>query len=215
MKQLIAATTLSLIVSSCASTQINQQNSPDENLNELYQLSLRQFKTLPADTDTIITDRRAEVTSPHLDGKWFYSQLNTRKEQKLYRQRLNKLELSADGKSVLQLTYLLKSPDEFEDAWDFPDKLQNITQNDIEKFFNAGCELVWTPNKDASWTGYVSPETCRIYSGKRDTHIRIESDAYMSPETYKTTERGFSDDMDFLWGSKPGEFITLKPIASE
>ena len=170
------------------------------------------FETVPENTETVIRDKRVRVTSKALDGMWFYTQLNTGEEGKLYRQRLSQLTLSEDEGVVVQTAYGLKTPAKYADAWNTPGLLSALTPDDFDPYFTKGCEQVWTPQGDGAWTGYVDPKTCVITSKRRSKDIRIESEGYLSKGVYRTNERGYEMDMTFLWGTKPGEFITLYPV---
>lgn len=170
------------------------------------------FETVPENTLNIIQDRRMRVYADALDGIWFYTQINTGADRKLYRQRLSSLTLSDDGHAVIQKTYGLKAPELYVNAWENPERLAALTPDDFESYFSKGCEQVWTAEQKGEWTGYVNPQTCIIASKRRNKDIRIESEAYLSEEIYRTNERGYDMDMTFLWGTKPGEYIDLYPV---
>lgn len=150
--------------------------------------------------------------SDSLQGVWFYTQLNTRPERKLYRQRLSHLKISEDGSAIVQTTYGLNTPEKYVDAWNHPVLLSTLKPEDFTRYFKTGCEQVWRPADDGAWMGYVDPQTCVITSKRRGKDIRIESEGYLSKDVYRTNERGYDMDMTFLWGTKPGEMITLYPV---
>ncbi|MEO1576556.1 MAG: CpcT/CpeT family chromophore lyase, partial [Pseudomonadota bacterium] len=60
-------------------------------------------------------------------------------------------------------------------------------------------------------SGYVDPQTCVVDSARRGRKIRIESESRLSPSAYQTSERGFDLEMNPLWGSEPGTYVTLHP----
>lgn len=182
------------------------------NLDEFASLMEAVFETSPDDTQTIIRDRRQRVKSKYLEGIWVYTQLNTGVDKKIYRQRLSHLSLSEDKTKIIQTAYGFKKPDRYADAWTKISVLNSIKPSDFEPYFDEGCEQIWTPNPDGSWSGYVNPKTCIITSKRRGKQIRIESEGYLSGEVYRTNERGYDMDMTFLWGTKPNEMITLYPI---
>ena len=185
------------------------QVSDIERFSALYDQT---FQT-PADSEeTFIRDRRVRIASDALPGVWFYSQMNTGDTRKLYRQRVyNIVDDTARG-GLTQKAYVLNDAPAFENVWDAPQKLSSLTQDDFKPLFGEGCEPLWTAQDDGAWSGYVDPKGCLIDSKRRDTQIRIESESFLSAEEYKTTERGYDFDMNFLWGSQPGEINTLYVI---
>ena len=168
------------------------------------------FETLPDNTDAQILDRRVLIDSPFLDGYWFYSQLNTGPDKKVYRQRVSNIAISADNMSIIQKSYTLNTPEKYTEFWGQNGMFNTLSQKDLERFANEGCVQKWTRVSHDSWTGYVDPKTCIIRSKRRNVDIRIEAEAKIDRDTYLTNERGFDVDMEQIWGSKPGEFITLK-----
>lgn len=199
-----------LILAACAQTPAPSQKVA--NIDVFAELLERTFETSPDNTKNNICDKRLRVRADALDGYWFYTQLNTGAERKLYRQRLSHLRLSDDGTAIIQTAYGFKTPKDYVDAWETPDKLASLTRDDFEPYFQKGCEQVWRPNSQGAWTGYVDPQTCVITSKRRDKDIRIESEGYLSKDIYRTNERGYEMDMTFMWGTKPGEFIDLYPL---
>jgi len=201
---------------SCAQSSKSNADPAQDRLEAFAAVYGIDFKTPPDNTEAIIHDVRVRLPSDTLSGLWFYTQLNTGEDRKLYRQRLTHIVYDAGQDVFVQKTYVLKDPAAFENAWLNPDTLSSVTEADFEPLSNSGCLLVWTHQEtDAvqSWSGYVDPKTCIIKSKRRDTDIRIESESYLSKDLYKTSERGFDQDMNYLWGSKPGEMITLYPAS--
>ena len=166
------------------------------------------FETAPDDPDNDISDQRVRINAPALDGVWLYYQLNTGAERNLYRQRVISLSAADDGRTVLQRTYVLKEPERYVDAWSEPTLLTAMTPEQIEPFFEAGCEQVWRPD-DGGWRGYVDPTTCRIFSERRQSYISIEAEARLDETAYRQTERGYDRDSNMLFGTAPGAFIVL------
>jgi len=174
----------------------------------LAEMMMGTFKTAPDDPDNTIRDRRVRITSPDFDGVWLYYQLNTGDEWAVYRQRVVELSEGPDG-GVIQKTFRLKDPTLYVDAWSDPDLLVEMGADNIEPFFESGCEQVWMQESADAWRGYVDPETCKIFSERRQANISIEAEARLDGETYRQTERGFDEDGNKLFGTKPGEFIVL------
>ena len=200
-----------LVFCACMSTNLSN-NASDITLESFATLVGRTFETPTSDTKNIIRDRRVRIRSDALLGVWLYSQMNTGETHKLYRQRVLQFTLSEDGKKIIQKAYSLNNPDAYVDVWGKPNVLKILTPDDIKPYFSEGCDQVWRQDISEGWKGYVDPKTCTITSKRRNTDIRIESEGYLSKSEYRTTERGYDTDMNFLWGSKPGEMITLYPV---
>jgi len=204
-------TVLCLVFVACQSSE-QSARSEKADIKALAGLMENVFETAPENTETIIRDKRVRVVSQALEGMWFYTQLNTGEEGKLYRQRLSQLTLSEHEDAIVQIAYRLKDPTKYADAWKTPGLLNVITNDDFEPYFTEGCEQVWKPQGDGGWKGYVDPKTCVVTSKRRNKDIRIESEGYLSNDVYRTNERGYEMDMTFLWGTKPGEYIDLYPV---
>jgi len=202
---------LSLLLSGC-NVSAPKEKTQQIDVQKFASLVENSFETAADNTENIIRDRRVRIQSEALDGIWLYTQLNTGAEGKLYRQRLSNIRLSNDGTRIIQKTYGLKNPTLYENAWEHPERLIALTPDDFESYFNKGCEQVWRSQNNGSWAGYVDPKTCVVSSKRRNKDIRIESEAYLSKDIYRTNERGYEMDMTFLWGTKPGEMIDLYPV---
>lgn len=186
--------------------------SEETRVESLAALMTDIFETSPDDPDNDIRDQRVRINAPALDGVWLYYQLNTGAERKLYRQRVISLSAASDGddgRTVVQRTYILKEPERYVDAWSEPDLLAEMTPEQIEPFFEQGCEQVWRPDNTGGWRGYVDPKTCRIFSERRQSYISIEAEAQLDETAYRQTERGYDRDGNTLFGTAPGEFIVL------
>lgn len=173
----------------------------------LASLMIGTFQTAPDDPVNTIRDRRVRIASPDFEGVWLYYQLNTGDDWTVYRQRV--IELSEDDDAVIQKTYGLKDPEGFIDVWERPEQLASLSRDDIEPYFEEGCEQVWSRDEQDQWRGYVDPENCKIFSERRQSNISIEAEARLDQSTYRQTERGFDADGNQLFGTKPGEFIVL------
>ncbi len=210
MRGLLLAAASVFTAAGCAVTDAEPRSSSTEDpASTLSALMTGTFQTAPDDPDNTIRDRRVPVTSTNLDGVWLYYQLNTGEDWDVYRQRVVELATDGDSGGVVQKTYGLKKPGRFVDAWDNPALLSSITYDDIEPFFDEGCEQRWTLSAEDGWHGYVDPETCKIFSERRQSHISIEAEARLDAEIYRQTERGYDDAGNKLFGTEPGEFIVL------
>ena len=211
MKQLISLVGLVICFGACQPQTLNTKDQ-EPDLKAFATLAEGIFETPKDSEDSIIRDRRVRVKSPHLEGVWMYSQLNTGRDYKIYRQRVFRFTPAQNGQVIVQNSFGLKMPELYMDAWKTPDLLSSLSPEDIEPYFSDGCEQNWTAQPGGAWRGYVDPKTCVIMSTRRNKEIRIESEGYLSKDVYQTTERGFEMDMSFLWGSKPGEMITLNRV---
>ncbi|MDJ0643178.1 MAG: chromophore lyase CpcT/CpeT [Erythrobacter sp.] len=176
---------------------------------QLAALMVHDFATTPDNTEQTIIDRRIEVTVQGESGVWFYSQLNTGDEFKLYRQRFHQLALSGDGKNLIQRSFVPVDPDRFVDLWTKAGLLTPISKSDMRPVLGEGCTQVWAKDAEGTWHGKVDPRTCEIFSERRQTNIRIGADSYYRGTVYGTSERGFDAEMNPIWGSKPGEYIPM------
>lgn len=181
-------------------------------VNAFYDLYAREFHTDPDDMDNIIQDRRMAVSAPGLNGDWFYMQLNTGAAKTLYRQRMIRFDVSKDGQSLIQSTYNFQTPQTYENLWENPDVMAAMTMDDLEAYLGEGCQQTWSRKAKDVWYGHVDPKTCLIFSKRRDVDIRIEAEVRLSDNFYQTAERGYDLDNNFLWGTQPGEYITLRPV---
>lgn len=176
---------------------------------ELVELMLGHFATAPGNTNATIIDRRIAFNVRGAEGVWFYSQLNTGENLAIYRQRFHQLSLSDDGSKVIQRSFVPRDPERFVDAWENHDVIALLSEDDMEPALGEGCEQVWTREANGIWRGKVDPRSCEIFSERRQAVIRIGAEGFYDGDTMGTTERGFDADMNPIWGSQPGEFITL------
>ncbi|WP_371398126.1 chromophore lyase CpcT/CpeT [Fretibacter rubidus] len=203
--RLTALLIASSVLSSCAGMSDNNTPSTSEQFAVIFD---KTFETAKDSDGSIIRDRRMRIKSDALTGVWFYSQMNTGEDFKLYRQRVYNFVERDDGQGLVQKAYGLNDPERYADVWERPELLAQLTQDDFKPTFNAGCDPQWTQGSNGDWSGYVDPQTCVIDSKRRNMQIRIESESFLSADLYQTTERGYDIDMNFLWGSKPGEMNT-------
>lgn len=195
------------VLASCAAPKASTLDL--ENFAEVYENT---FETSPDSGDGFVRDQRVRVRAEGLPGVWFYNQLNTGDTRKLYRQRVSHITTDTARDVLLQATYTLNDPAALENAWENPAVLTALTRDDINPLFNVGCELTWKQKSSETWRGYVDPKSCVIDSKRRNKKIRIESESELSTDLYRTSERGYDIDMNYVWGSSPGEMISLYPV---
>lgn len=198
------------LLAGCATpSNVSSQRLTDLDLKSFAQMMTKDFETAVDDSENKILDRRVRITSPDLKGAWLYTQLNTGADKKLYRQRVSNLTLSDDKTAIIQRSYQLETPENFVDLWDQPQKLSAMTDAALTPFADEGCAQKWKKESDGSWYGHVDPEACVINSKRRNKQIRIEAEGRLSANRYQTNERGFTMEMEQMWGTAPGDFITL------
>lgn len=180
-----------------------------DELAELAALMLGDFATNPHNYEETIIDRRIAIIVEDQPGIWFYSQMNTGDDQSLYRQRFHQLALAEDGQSVIQRSYVAKEAARFADGWTQPETFAGLSMADMEPVLSDGCEQDWRRDDLGIWRGTVDPERCTVFSERRQVAIRIGSDSYYLGELYGTSERGFDEAMNPIWGSAPSEYIDL------
>ncbi len=187
----------------------------DAGLRQLSQLMLGDFATTPDDLEQTIIDRRIAVSVAGETGIWFYSQLNTGTDQKVYRQRFHRLDLAGDGESVIQRSFEPADANRFVDGWAQPEAFAGLAKTDMKPVLGEGCEQVWARDADGVWRGKVDPHRCEIFSERRQTTIRIGADGFYRGDVFGTSERGFDAEMNPVWGSKPGQYITVLRCQSQ
>jgi len=169
----------------------------------------------PADAELPdLLDRRVRVAVPALGGQVVYWQLNSGPGREVYRQRLLAFAAASDGDRVIQTTWSLRDPEKFVDAFDAPGLFADLTENDVEPSLPDGCDQVWRRKGDG-WYGRVDPDTCRVWSERRQQWRRIGAEAMVLPDAYLQAERGFDDEGTQLFGTKPGEMYRLMRITTE
>ncbi len=198
---------------------VARDNSPSatENagLRQLSQLMLGDFATPPDNLEQTIIDRRVAVSVAGETGIWFYSQLNTGTDQAVYRQRFHRLDHAGDGESVIQRSFEPVDASRFVDGWAHPEAFAALAMTDMKPVLGEGCEQVWSKDAEGVWRGTVDPRRCEIFSERRQTTIRIGADGFYRGDVFGTSERGFDAEMNPVWGSKPGEYITLLRCQSQ
>ena len=167
-----------------------------------------EYLSAPGQSGNVLLDRRVRLSGVEWeDGEWLYYQINRgpthAAQDEVYRQRVLHLQARPDG-SVAQTAYTLAEPETFAGL-----ELSDLTKADLKDPFADGCELVWR-GSGYSWSGAVDPETCVIFSERRQTHLRIGSRSEIEGDTLRQAESGYSMDGDYLWGSKDGDWITLE-----
>ncbi len=202
-------TTILFAVGILLSTPSAAENG-DSRAAELAAAMTGTFATRADAPGTAFADFRTAI--PALgDGAWIYFQRNQGAEMQVYRQRVLQLVDRPDG-SVSQITYTIAEPERFASAPDDATSLTALSPADVTALLNEGCEQLWRFNAErdsGSWVGRVDPDTCTIYSQRRQTEIRIGSETRLTGDALHEAERGFDLDGNQLWGTPAGEFSTI------
>jgi hypothetical protein len=170
--------------------------------------------TAPDDAENNFREVRRVISAPDgapQSGAWVYLQLNTGAERTLYRQRVFHYT-QGDDAAIIQHNYSFSEPAGFVDALSEPARLDALSMDELTMALEPGCEVVWwldEENMELPWRGYVSPQDCSIFSSRRGSRIGIEGETRMGTEIIHQTERGYGEDGSVLFGTAPGEFITM------
>jgi hypothetical protein len=160
-----------------------------------------------------LLDRRVVVSAPALGRHVVYWQLNSGPERKVYRQRILTFAAGDDGQ-IVQTTWSLRDPEAFVDAFASPERFAPLTSDNVEASLPDGCDQVWRRSEDG-WYAEVDPDTCRVWSERRQMWRRIGAEARVAPDAYFQAERGFDDDGNQVFGTKPGELYRLNRVPAE
>jgi len=175
----------------------------------------RSDPAVPADAELPdLLDRRVRVAAPAFGEHVVYWQLNSGPEREVYRQRLLVFTAAPDSDEIIQATWSFREPERFVDAFAAPDLFAGLTEADAEPALPDGCDQVWSRTDDG-WYGRVDPDTCRVWSERRQQWRRIGAEARVLPDAYLQAERGFDDEGTQLFGTKPGDMYRLERITKE
>jgi hypothetical protein len=158
-----------------------------------------------------LLDRRVRVVAPAFGAHVVYWQLNSGPDREVYRQRL--LSFAAEGDRIVQTTWSFVAPEKFVDAFDSPGLFADLSDADVEPTLPEGCDQVWQKTADG-WYGSVNPDTCRVWSERRQQWRRIGAEAMVLQDAYLQAERGFDDDGKQLFGTRPGDMYRLTRTAA-
>jgi hypothetical protein len=158
-----------------------------------------------------LTDQRQRVEVPALGGHVFYWQLNSGPEQAIYRQRLLQFVAEPDTGYIRQRTWSFVSPERFADRFHDAGLFAAITAADLASDLPEGCDPRWRPAGDR-WYGYVDPSRCVIFSERHQEQRHIEAEVELSQEGLRQAERGFAADGGQLFGTPPGELLSLERL---
>lgn len=201
---------LAFVVDACAADQ-------DGGVQDMLDMMVGSYQSDPsAEPDAELPDlldRRVRIEAPALGTHAIYWQLNSGPEREVYRQRVLTFAAGEDGQ-IVQATWSLREPEKFVDAFNAPALFAQLTPQDVEASLPDGCDQIWRRSEDG-WYGSVSPDTCRVWSERRQMWRRIGAEARVAPGAYFQAERGFDDDGNQVFGTKPGELYRLDRMQTE
>ncbi len=162
--------------------------------------------------EPLLCDRRVRVKAPQIGEYVVYMQINRGEEKRLYRQVLMVFDESPDG-GISQSSWRINDAARFADQFDNDGLFAALTKDDVKPVMaEEGCVQLWR-RMDDGWYGYTNPDTCRIWSERRQTFRRIESETTILPDGLLRAERGFDDDGNQAFGTKPGETFRLARVS--
>jgi hypothetical protein len=200
-----------LIVLAFPQAVISADSEQIDHLLNLMQGEFRNDHGSLAEGEPVLQDRRIRVDAPQLGEYVVYMQVNSGKELKVYRQRLLVFTRDPDGGTVLQHTWAFKNPDRFVDGFEKPELFRDVGPEDLELTLPEGCIQKWTVIADG-WSGRVDPETCLIWSERRQSWRRIGAELKLTPGLMLQAERGFDEDGKQVFGTPPGDLYELPRI---
>jgi hypothetical protein len=119
-----------------------------------------------------------------------------------YRARV--LHLVPQGEAICIKNYNLKNGERFWGAARQPERLKEITFQDLDKL--EGCSYILKPDKDMAFKGTVEPgKACRVFRKEQETYLGSEIE--IREKAFLVNERGFDPETDRqVWGSYSGPF---------
>jgi len=143
-----------------------------------------------------------------LDGLGFYSEQADDYDWKSpYRVRVLRL-VEVDGR-IHSENYVLKDPDAYLGACREPERLNNLSRDQIEQL--PGCTMVFEYSDDAFRGRLLPGRGCRIFRRGRETWL--DSEATVTADAFFSLDRGFGlDDDRQVWGSVSGPFHFVKQV---
>ena len=198
MKPLFAILMLSLTTTAVAESTIDKLGAMLEGTFE------------STDPDNSFIDRRTRVAAPELGDHVFYYQLNDGPDLEVYRQRILVLNDDAEDGAIRQSAWTLNDPEPFVDAT--RDDFAELTLEQVTATMPEGCEQVWTATDDG-FRGYVDPQRCTIISSRTGKPRKIEAESVLTKDALQLAERGFDENDEQLFGTPPGELMTLRRVA--
>ena len=188
----------------------NKHNGTAQHLANMLEST---FQTQTGQVAAMVSDRFVRLSSATLKGEWLYHQRNTGAGGKVYEQRIIHL-LPVDQHTVVQKTYVPNDLAKWANAWDAPEVLAGLSNDDFDASFDNVCDQRWQQQADDSWHGYVNPKTCKAFSNAQQRDIKMERELVLTLAKLQHAERGFDQNDRQLWGNEKGAFTQLKRVHS-
>ena len=158
--------------------------------------------------DNRMVDERIRVDAPAIGDVVFYMQLRQGPELAVYRQRI--LVFEAEDAAIYQRAYSLHEPERWVDA--SADQLSGLGADDIKPTLPDGCDQVWIV-VDQGFRGYTDPRQCTVISSRTGKPRSIEAKTLLTGSMLSLVERGFDEQGNQLFGTKPGEALVLRRVS--
>ena len=209
---------LALAMLSGAATIAGAADDSGVELDAMLAMMEGTYRTDPAELQgeeiPELLDRHVRVDAPAIGRHVVYWQLNSGPDEKVYRQQLLVFSRASDSGEVVQTAWSLPESERFVDAAGDDPLFATLTMEDLSPSLPEGCDQVWRKSENG-WHGRIDPDTCRVWSERRQMWRRIGAEARVEPDAFWQTERGFDDDGKQLFGTAPGKLYRLGRIATE
>lgn len=207
MIKLLLLLTLSLTIIRCSAqkgTQLNMQ------LNELTQLFVGEFDNFAQnykekeDKATEIHEHIHSIFYP-ISIPWLGShvvyvlQYLDGDSSKIYRQRIYNFVPDAVEKAVRLDIYTLKTDSLYYYAHLQPNKLANLSSNDIQS--TAGCAVYWV-KQGADYIGYMKPQACNFVSKRSGKKINITDSLKLNGKELWIRDEAADEQGNYVFGNK-------------
>ncbi len=118
--------------------------------------------------------------------------------------RVRVIHLVPQGEAIHIENYNLKDGERFWGAARQPERLKEITLQDLEKL--EGCSIIVRPEDDTVFKGTIEPgRACKVFRKEQMTYLVTEVE--IREKTFLSHDRGFDPESDRqVWGSYSGPF---------
>ena len=179
----------------------------DDDLLETF-AALMQGRFEIDEPDNRMIDQRIRVDTPEVGDVVFYMQVRQGPELAVYRQRI--LVFEAEDAAIYQRAYSLHEPKRWVDASAV--ELSDLGADDIKPALPDGCDQVWII-VDQGFRGYTDPRQCTVVSSRTGKPRSIEAKTLLTESMLSLVERGFDEQGNQLFGTKPGEAVILRRVS--
>lgn len=139
------------------------------------------------------------------EGYWFYvEQSMASAQQKPYRQRVYHLYI-LDDSTIVSKVYEMKNPNQYINAWQYDEKLDNLTTDSL--IDRQGCGIFLHKQSNNTYAGSTPQKEC-LSSLRGATYAT--SEVVISKEKIVSWDRGWDKDDKQVWGAVKGGYIFMK-----